>query len=619
MKDLLKSIFKYIRRQIRDAFKFYWYVLISPYLILVGVLWLVQTVLLAIVNTVLSIAGKILEKRYRGIKKPYFFYAMQGGEAQFHILSAINKGKSDLEVAETVRKYKHQLDPRTAMSLINWVSDYVKSVPLELRKEIARDIFKLGELFHELRYLERDSNLIIAITCYELFIDVFLDRESLECAIAHLRLGDAYREYFYKKEYSLPISTLAEDLSPLDRLKATATKEGADVFADPLGRLAGNDRRTHSFPTHLEVSSLYYQKALNYFQSENIEREKGLALVGIGLLSVQAGAIRKALNSQEEALSILEMGGYTSDLVDAQLSISRTYLSDKKPLAALPLIQSALDKLEEGTHSHKWADAMYELGITHLFLGSSVDQALSYFHACLEVYSVEDSPRDCLKVGERIGEIGYIKGDWEKVVEGYSLAVDSAEEIRWFIKYGALKSRIASENFSAYSSVIEGLVRLCDLDKAIEYAERSRSALTAELIAARESEWVSDQTFSKVQETAQILQNSQYEWEQKYGLVGSLLHSARGASGTHSIYEDQRFLAEQTKDFTLSMQRVLALDRYIGNKKISLSPDVKKMRETLESKVVAAIYIVTSGCWHIVFDLEEEWNLCTFMRRGRGS
>ncbi|BAY84650.1 TPR repeat-containing protein [Calothrix parasitica NIES-267] len=116
----------------------------------------------------------------------------------------------------------------------------------------------------------------------------------------------------------------------------------------------------------------------------------------------------------------------------------------------------------------------------------NLELAIAACNQVLQVYTPETFPIGCLQTGKNLGNLGYREGNWQLAIEAYTLAIEAVETSRSWSTNDERRQEIISEAIGVYEKIIQSYVNLKQYDKAIEYAERSRSKRLVDLMASND-------------------------------------------------------------------------------------------------------------------------------------
>ena len=121
----------------------------------------------------------------------------------------------------------------------------------------------------------------------------------------------------------------------------------------------------------------------------------------------------------------------------------------------------------------------------------NIEIAIRYYQNSLEIYKKYKynlfAPDGTLSAAYNLGHLAFYKQkNWELAVDSYSLVITEVEEIRESKNDDQDKQEIISEWISAYQNIVQAYINLNQIDRAIEYVERSKARNLVNLLANRD-------------------------------------------------------------------------------------------------------------------------------------
>ena len=116
----------------------------------------------------------------------------------------------------------------------------------------------------------------------------------------------------------------------------------------------------------------------------------------------------------------------------------------------------------------------------------NIELAIAAYSQALQVRTPEAFPIVCLQTAKNLGNLRYQESNWQLAIEAYTLAIEAVETSRSWSTNDERRQEIISEAINVYENIIQSYVNLKQYDKAIEYAERSRSRQLVDLMASND-------------------------------------------------------------------------------------------------------------------------------------
>ncbi|MFM7372943.1 MAG: tetratricopeptide repeat protein, partial [Sphaerospermopsis kisseleviana] len=158
---------------------------------------------------------------------------------------------------------------------------------------------------------------------------------------------------------------------------------------------------------------------------------------------------------------------------------------------AIAAYNLALDVYTRAAFPQDWAMTQNNLGNAYSDRikgdrGENIEQAIKYYENALEIRTPESLPINCLQTGNNLGDLGFQEGNWQLAIRGYEIAIEAVETSRSWSKDDERRNEILSDAITVYENIIQSYIELKQYDKAIEYAERSRSRRLVDLMASND-------------------------------------------------------------------------------------------------------------------------------------
>ena len=180
---------------------------------------------------------------------------------------------------------------------------------------------------------------------------------------------------------------------------------------------------------------------------------------------------------------------------------------------AIACYQQALQVYTRQAFPKNWADVHNNLGNIHLD-GEQFSSAISCYRAALEIFIPADFPLFCLRTGTSMGYAAFQAELWSEAIEGYTLAIDAVETTRTWTTSESRRQEILEEAIEVYENMVQACINAGQLEKAIEYVERSRSKRLVDLMASNDL-YQSGEIFPEVKELLQQFDDLQQRIDQE--------------------------------------------------------------------------------------------------------
>ncbi|MCU0544867.1 MAG: tetratricopeptide repeat protein [Oscillatoriaceae cyanobacterium Prado104] len=447
------------------------------------------------------------------------------------------------EVNLVLEANQYLLDEHFIKVLRDKSSATLSEVPPEEKKEIAAGIIGLSLCLHEFKKGNQANNLEIAIAGYEIAATV-LTRESLPEGWAHCQMffGRAYYHRFkgnfaenqersiaccqnalqvftreaFPENWAAIQNTLAlawgnrirGDRLENAELAITACFAAMEVDTREVNPVAWaqlqnnlgiiyRDRIYGDKAENLEQAIDCYQNALLFRTRE--ESPELWAQTQMNLASAYRHRlhgdpvenIERAIAANKEALQVYTQDAFPSGWAGVQTNLGNAYRArlegdrNENLEMAIAAHQSALKVFKPDDFPREWAMTQMNLGNAYLNLNRNFE-AIAYYRKAMEIFTPTAFPFECANSGKMLGNIAFIVADWQLAIEGYSMAIEAVEISRTWANSESRRQEIVSEAIDIYANIVQACINNKQLDKAVEYVERSRSKRLVDLMASND-------------------------------------------------------------------------------------------------------------------------------------
>lgn len=315
----------------------------------------------------------------------------------------------------------------------------------------ANSFNTLGAIFVERIRGDHAENLEMAIACFQAALQV-RTREALpyDWAQTKINLANAYRE-----------------------------------------RIIGN------LVENLETAIETYVYALQVYTKDTFPREWAITQNNLGIAYLKPPYIYHPKNQElaiaafEAALQVYSQNKFPVDWAMAQKNLGLVYstriIGDKAENLdkAIKAYEAAFQVFTRDTFPDYWAKNQNNLAIAYTHLGQ-IDKAIACCRFALEVFTVEAYPSQCFTSGHQLGEIAAKAKRWLEAIEGYTIAIEAVETSRSWVKSESRRQEILEEAIHVYQNMVQACINAGQIEKAFEYAERSRSKRLVDLMASND-------------------------------------------------------------------------------------------------------------------------------------
>lgn len=442
---------------------------------------------------------------------------------------------------------KDKLDERFATVLRLKTEAILCEAPPEYSQDIAASLVGLSLLIKEFRQGSEGNNLEIAITGYELASKVLTYEDSPEeWYLCQTMLGNAYHrrikgeqaenleqslsylhnalqvcnceqfpELWATIQNSLVITygyRIRGDQVENAELAIKAGEAAMQVFTrdqDPeqwaqvqnnLGivyrdacggqsqRLAGDKAE------NLEKAIACYQNALSIRTREDFPElwaQTQMNLASAYRYSNTAENVEMAIAANQSALQVYTKAAFPTNWAEVHINLANAYLHrihgdrSENLEKAIAAHKGALQVLTKDESPRQWA--MTHLNLGNVFLQQQqIEAAITSYRSALKIFTPTAFPDECLKAGQMLGNTAFNIGDWTEAIRGYSVAIEAVETSRTWASSESRRQEILADSLHVYEKMVQACINNKQLNKAIEYVERSRSKRLVDLMASND-------------------------------------------------------------------------------------------------------------------------------------
>ncbi len=201
--------------------------------------------------------------------------------------------------------------------------------------------------------------------------------------------------------------------------------------------------------------------------------------------------VEKAIAANKAALQVYTQDAFPSGWAGVQTNLGNAYVHrlegdrNENLEMAIAAHQAALKVFNPDDFPREWAMTQMNLGKCYLMVESR-EKAIASYQSALKVCTPTAFPFECLKAGEILGNIAFILRDWQLAIEGYGIAIEAVETSRTWATSEFRRQEILAEAIDIYANIVQACINNKQLDKAVEYVERSRSKRLVDLMASND-------------------------------------------------------------------------------------------------------------------------------------
>jgi CHAT domain-containing protein len=318
-------------------------------------------------------------------------------------------------------------------------------------QEWAETQDNLGNTFRSRLKGDNTENIELAIASYQAALKVFTQIDfSKNWAEVQNNLGLAYLERTQGDR--------AENIElAIDAFKSTLNLYSDEVFFEEWARTQNN-------------LGIAYLDRICGNKSENLEL---------------------AITAFQAALQVRTRIDFPEDWAMTQSNLGIAYgerfkgNKEKNLELAITAFQAALQVRTQEAFPEDWAITHSNLGHIYNWHGYVI-KSIESFQLALEIYKQNVLPLDCFWTGRNLGNTAFTVGLWKIAIQGYAAAINAVEQSRTWATSESRRQEILAEAIDVYQNMVQACINDGQLEKAIEYVERSRSKRLVDLMASND-------------------------------------------------------------------------------------------------------------------------------------
>src|SRR5919199_872913 len=364
---------------------------------------------------------------------------------------------------------------------------------------IAGVIVYFGNLINQFPQGRRAWNLEIGIACYSAASEVYTREDYPEhWATVQNNLALAYS----KRIEGVRAENIEEAIACYREASEVYTREDyPEQWAGVQNNLgmAYNDRIEGVRAENIEEAIACYLLALDVYTRQDYPEQWAMTQNNLGnaysgrIEGVRPANIEKAIACYREALKVRTPENYPEKWAMTQNNLGAAY-NDRREGVRAGNIEEAIacfrEALKVGTRENYpeyWAMTQHNLGLTYSdkiegVRATNIEEAIACFRLALEIRTPTAFPLDCLQSGRNLGNTAFTAGFWDIALEGFEKAIQAVEKSRSWATSDEIRQQILAESIGVYEKAIQACVNSNQLEKAIEYCDRTRAQRLVDLM-----------------------------------------------------------------------------------------------------------------------------------------
>jgi CHAT domain-containing protein len=345
----------------------------------------------------------------------------------------------------------------------------------------------------------RAENIEEAIACYLLALDVYTRQDYPEqWAMTQNNLGNAYSDRIEGARAENIEDAIACYWKASEVYTCEDYPEQWAMTQNNLGN-AYSGRIEGVRPANIEKAIACYREALKVRTPENYPEKWAMTQNNLGAAyndrreGVRAGNIEEAIACYREALKVRTREAYPEDWAGSQNNLGTAYSERIEGVRAanieeaIACYREALKVATRENYPEYWAMTQHNLGLTYSdkiegVRATNIEEAIACFRLALEIRTPTAFPLDCLQSGRNLGNTAFTAGFWDIALEGFEKAIQAVEKSRSWATSDEIRQQILAESIGVYEKAIQACVNSNQLEKAIEYCDRTRAQRLVDLM-----------------------------------------------------------------------------------------------------------------------------------------
>ncbi|MBR8833709.1 MAG: CHAT domain-containing protein [Stigonema ocellatum SAG 48.90 = DSM 106950] len=151
---------------------------------------------------------------------------------------------------------------------------------------------------------------------------------------------------------------------------------------------------------------------------------------------------------------------------------------------AIAAFTQALEVYTRHAFPESWAMTQNNLALAYRDL-EQFDKAIQCLKLALEIRTPTALPIDCLQSGRNLGETASKAERWCDAIFGYDAAILAVEQSSFWASSEKTRQGLREDAIDVYNQIVQACINSNQIEKAIEYVERSKARTLVELLTNR--------------------------------------------------------------------------------------------------------------------------------------
>ena len=348
---------------------------------------------------------------------------------------------------------------------------------------------------------DKADNLELAIKAYTKALQVYTPLAFPQYwAATQNNLGNAYSDRIKGDKADNIELAIAAYTKALQVRTPQAFPQNWATTQNNLGA-AYSDRIKGDKADNLELAIAAYTQALQVYTPQAFPQHWATTQNNLGIAyrnrikGDKADNIELAIAAYTQALQVYTPQAFPQDWAMTQNNLGAAYddrikrdKADNIELA-IAAYTLALQVRTPQAFPQDWAMTQNNLGAAYSKRikrdkADNIELAIAAFTQALQVHTPDAFPIDCLKASRQLGDLAFEIENWQLAIESYEKAIASVERSRNWATTDKRRHEILKEDIDVYEKMVQACINNGQLDKALEYSERSRSKTLGDIMAS---------------------------------------------------------------------------------------------------------------------------------------
>ncbi|WP_407883751.1 CHAT domain-containing protein, partial [Scytonema sp. NUACC26] len=204
---------------------------------------------------------------------------------------------------------------------------------------------------------------------------------------------------------------------------------------------------------------------------------------------------------------------------------------------AIAFYTAALKVFTRDAFPEQWAMTQNNLANAYRDL-EQFDEAIQCFKLALEIFTPNAFPINCLQSGRNLGNTAFDIQQWSVAIEGYDAAIQAVEQSCEWASSQTTRQELREAAIDVYTQIVKACIANNQVDKGIEYVERSKVRTLVELLANRND-------FLPKGDIPQTVLEQLQDLKQQIGVKRQLLEVSENSGGVKQLQQELNELQSQ--------------------------------------------------------------------------